>query len=355
VKTGGANVKQILEVASKKSSKEDRSLGEKILKNYFENSLTNFLIVSGQEKIELPKIGAGSNPASGRFTCDAECRERMPLGVLALVFFSSGMILLFKNTFFEAEPRRKDFLILLSISLVVFFTLFVPLAFDISSRFFLLIAPLPFIFLGLILEFLENNLKKVGVVLSALIVMTLVILNLIADQRRFQELGAAKSTAFRISGDKVLKENNRVTLEQQEEITDYMASFYAKNKFPVYVNSSSVYRRSFLYNLDQKNILRDDFRNNLNQKKVYQNGNYFLVFPTLSDVKNELNDYDDNYQISAKKEFGTLTLYQLVPKAESINAVEQQFGPKGKPQSAPGVPVRFRWEEIFSGEGSEEN
>jgi len=355
IKTGGDNFGKLFAVASKKSSKDDRALSEKFLKNYFENSLGHFLIVSGREKIELPKIEAGKNPVAGRFTCDAECKERLPLGVLALLFFSSGVLLLFKNAVFEAEPRRKDFLILASIALVVFFTLFVPLAFDMSPRFFLLIAPLPFIFLGLILEFLENNLKKAGAALAVLVVLVLVVSNLLADQKRFQELGAAKEKAFKTSGDKVLKENHRVTLEQQEQIMDYMASRYAKNKFPVYVNSDPFYRRSFLYHLDQKEIPRDDFRNNVNQKKVYRNGNYFLVYPTLANVEKEINDYSGNYQIAGKKEFGTLTLFELVPKPEAINAEEQQFAPKGKPQSAPGVPLRFRWEEIFSENGAEEN
>jgi len=205
------------------------------------------------------------------------------------------------------------------------------------------------------MEFLSNNFKKVGVVIATLIILVLILSNLLAVQKRFQELAAAKDTAFKISGDKVLKENHRVTLEQQEEITDYMASIYEKNKFPVYVNSDPFYRRSFLYHLEQNNIPRDDFRNNVNQKKVYRNGNYFLVYPTLSNVSKELNDYENNYSIVDEKEFGTLKLFQLEPKAEAVNAEVQQFGPKGKPQSAFGVPLRYRWEEIFSEDGSEEN
>jgi len=353
VKTGGDNFGKLFAVASKKSSKDDRALSEKFLKNYFENSLGHFLIVSGQEKIELPKIGAGSNPAVGHFTCDAECNERIPLGILAVLFFSSGIFLLFKKTFSEKDLKRKNFLILVSLALSVFFAIFVPLAFDISPRFFLLTAPLPFIFLGLIMEFLKVNLKKAGEIAAVLTVIVLIISNLLAVQKRFQELAAAKSSVFQISGDRVLKENTRVTLEQQEAITDYMESIYVKNKFPVYVNSDPFYRRSFLYHLDQKEIPRDDFRNNVNQKKVYQKGNYFLVYPTLANVEKEINDYSGNYQIAGKKEFGTLTLFELVPKPEAINAEEQQFEPKGKPKSAPGVPLRFRWEEIFSEDGGE--
>jgi 4-amino-4-deoxy-L-arabinose transferase-like glycosyltransferase len=355
IKTGGDNFGKLFSVATKKSSKEDRAFPEKLLKNYFENSLGDFLILSGRENIELPKIEAKSTPATGKFTCDAECQDRLPAGILSVVIFSLGIFLLFKNIYRGRETEKKDFLALMGIFFATSFLVFTPLAFDISPRFLLLIAPLPFIFLGFILEFMLANLKKAGTILAALAVIVLALSNLLAIQKRFQELAAAKDTAFKIGSDKVLKENTRVTLEQQYWITDYIESIYEKNKFPVYVNSDPFYRRSFLYHLEKRTIPRDDFRNNVNQKKVYQSGNYFLIYPTQSNLDKELNDYQNDYQISDKKEFGTLTLFQLAPKAEAINALEQQFGPKGKPQSAFGVPVRYRWEEIFSEDGSEEN
>ena len=88
-------------------------------------------------------------------------------------------------------------------------------------------------------------------------------------------------------------------------IIDYMESFYKKNNFPIYLNSDPYYRRSFLFHLDVRNIPRDDFRNVTNKSQVYKNGNYFLIYPTNSNLEKEMNDYAVAYDVINKKQFGT--------------------------------------------------
>ena len=128
------------------------------------------------------------------------------------------------------------------------------------------------------------------------------------------------------------------------------------------MNSEPFYRRSFLYHLEQREILRDDFRN---VGKVYQKGNYFLIHPALSNLEKRTAKYLVDFTVVETKDFGTLKVFHLIPKPGSIKAIEQVFGPEKKPTSAPGVPVRCRWNEIFgecntdgsedmSDEGSEE-
>jgi len=73
----------------------------------------------------------------------------------------------------------------------------------------------------------------------------------------------------------------------------------------------------------------------------------------LSDVEKDLKKYEADYTLIGEKEFGTLIVFQMEPKKESINLIQQDTQPKGKPKSAPGVPERYRWEEIFN-ENSEE-
>jgi hypothetical protein len=202
--------------------------------------------------------------------------------------------------------------------------------------------------LGFILEFIQKKIPKISGLILTLLILALLLSNFLQIKNRFSELNNAPHRSFDIPADRILKENTRVTLEQQYLINSHMLSFYNKNNYPIYLNSSSYYRRSFLYHLEKIEIPRDDLRNTANRHTVYQNGNYFLIYPTLANLDNRTGKYLNDFEIESKKEFGTLTLFHLIPKKGSVNAIQQEFEPEGKPKSDPGVPVRYRWEEIFS-------
>lgn len=345
-KTRGADFKEFKDVVAGKSSNDSgKTIIEKIAKDYTENSLGHFLILSSQNA-ELPKLN--QNPKLD-IACDQECRNNFPLGVVALALFSAGIILMLKNLFFEKDAAKKDFLIITSLWFIATFGLFVPLSFDISPRFWLLISALPFIFLGFTFKFLAKILpKNFALLLIIAATLALTLSNLYATYNRFNELKKAPNEGVKISADRILKEGHRVTLQQQYMIVGYMESFYKENKYPVYLNSDPFYRRSFLFHLDARNIPQDDFRNAVTNKKVYKNGNYFLIYPADSNFSQDIDNYSVAYYEIGRKQFGTLMVIQLAPKSEAVTDTEQQFSPKGRPKSAPGVPIRYRWDEIFN-------
>jgi hypothetical protein len=346
IKTGGGNIKEFQEVVRGKSNKDgDKNLIEKVIRNYSENAKNYWLILSSKNA-EIPTLEL--NPKAD-IKCDQKCRDGLFLGILSFVFFSAGLILLFKNFFTEKNVRKKDFLILLSIWLVVCFVLFIPLAYDVSPRFWLIVAFLPFIFLGLILDFFRKSLpRRYSIPLIAIITLIMLGSNLQEDYLRFNELSKAKSKPVVVSADRILKEKTRVTLEQQYDIINYIISLQKQNNYPIYLNSDPQYRRSFMFHLDQRSIPRDDIRNISISKKIYANGNYFLIYPTLSDWQKDLDKYSESYSLVDKKEFGTLTVFRISPKPEAVTDTQQVIEPRKKSESAPGVPERFTWEEIFS-------
>lgn len=349
IKTGGDNSKELIEMISGKSSKDsEKTLVEKAFKNYMEHSAAHFLMLSSQNT-ELPKLEKFD------IKCGQECRDKLPLGAAAVLIFSFGIFLLVKNLIYEKDVKKKDFLIIVFLWFGAAFGLFVPLAFDISPRFWLLTSALPFIFLGFIIEFIsEYRFKKIAAVFAISVIFILAASNLYETGKRFSEMKKAAYETVKVSQDRILKEGHRVTLEQQYMIIDYIEGFYEKNNYPIYLNSDPFYRRSLLFHLDQRSIPRDDLRNASNSHKVYQNGNYFLVYPTDSNLEKDIAKYEESYQVVGKKQFGTLMVIQMEPKPDAINAIEQEFEEKGKPKSAPGVPVRYRWEEIFGEEEIEE-
>jgi hypothetical protein len=349
IKTGGDNISEFKKVFLKKSNAGENTLLEKGIKNYSENALGYLLMVSGYEKAELPRVRQVG--ASFDFICDKGCREDMVVGGVALGLFSLGILLLLIRTKKDAWRKnddKSDFMVLMLLWFGVTFVLFTPIAYDFAPRFFLLIAALPFVFLGFLFQFLEENIKnkKISQGIFISLVLGLSVVNLQMVNQRFSQLAAAKTENFEISADRILKEGYRVTLEQQELVVSYIESIYAVNQFPVYVNSEAFYRRSLLYLLEKRSVVRDDFRSSQLKKIVYRDGNYFLVYPQNVNLENRTKKYLDNYEIVSEKKIGTLVVLQLKPKEEAINAEKQIFEPEKKPRSASGVPVRCRWNEI---------
>ncbi|HPN96134.1 MAG TPA: glycosyltransferase family 39 protein [Candidatus Moranbacteria bacterium] len=357
IATGGDNYGQFFKVAEGKSNKDDHNLPEKVIKNYKENSLGYFLILTGQGRTELPKVEIKNEV---NLTCDPNCMTKVNLGMVALVVFTVGLGLMIFYFWKGRKNENNDFLTLSVLWFAVIFGLYTLIAFDISPRFWLAVSGLPFIFLGLFLKSLEDYSrlnKNLINILVFLLVGVLVFFNLWEVKKRFWQYANAHQESFAIETDKILKERTRVTLEQQYLIIDYIVDFYEKNKYPVYLNSDPQFRRSFVFHLKNKSIPNDDWRNAVIGGKVYAEGNYFLVYPTLSSWTGDVQKYENNYRLIDKKEFGTLTVFHLEPLPGAINSQRQEFEEDGKNSSAPGVPVRYQWDEIFNddSETEEEN
>lgn len=353
VMTGGDNVKQILKVAKGKTAKNPRNILDKTVKNYVEHSLGYFVVLSGREEAELPKFTLAR--AKQEMKCDEGCKANVGWGIAGFLVLTAGLIFLFKSAFSEKDKAKKDFLVLTVIWFSTVFVFLTPLAFDIAPRFFLLVAPLPFIFLGLINLGISKIFPKISGWVLPFLTLVLFISNATLLKNRFWQFKDAPYKEFDISADRILKEKTRVTLEQQYAIVDYMESFYKENSYPIYLNAQPYHRRSLLYNVARREIPQDDLRNSKNNKTIYKEGNYFLVHPTFSNYDEEVSEYLPAYDVSGTKTFGTMTVIRLSPKPEAVNAVRQEFDEKGKPKSAGGVPVRYRWEEIFNDDASDEN
>ena len=343
LKTGGESVSEFKKVFLKKSTDKNgqHTLVEKIYKGTTETALGYFIIETGFQKAEIPTL---RQTGLIRFDalCDKRCRSNLPWGALAMVGYIVGFALLVKNTLTFQKGPKGDFVILVGLWFAITSIVFVPISYDFAPRFFLLIAPIPFVFLGFLFDFFAEK-KMIPVMYG--VVCVLVLANLFALTSRFSELSRASQEYFNIESDKILKERDRVTLQQQLEITDYIQKIYKQNNFPVYVNSEAFYRRSFLYHLEHRGIVRDDFRNT--GKNIYAHGNYFLIYIASVSPEENAKNYLDKYDIVETRHFGTLDVIRLAPKPELINADQQVFGPSKKPTSAPGVPVRCRWNEIF--------
>lgn len=345
--TKGANMQEFFKAITEKSEKGDNhTLADKVLRAYMESARGSLLLISGQEQTEIPSINL-SKSADGfiEVKCAEKCKKNVWLGILAIIGYSAGSVLLVWRFFHEKMVERKEALLLTGIWTVLVSGLYVPLAFDLAPRFFLLLVPITFLLLGLILNFLGEILRQKKIVVL-LVASLLVILNLVSLQTRFSELSRAVTEMVEPRADRVLKEKTRVTLEQQLEIANWLESFYRENGAIIYLNSEPFYRRAILYHIGRRGIPYEDLRG----AKVYRKGNYFTAYVSNSSAQKKTDKYSNSFDVVEKRQFGTLTVFRLAPKENMIVAEEQPIKPQKKKQKAhtPGVPERYTWNEIFN-------
>jgi hypothetical protein len=346
IKSGGDNIRQLTATVGEKSEgKADYDLVEKTIKNLTESTLNYWIIVSGFQTAELPRIAIKLKTFQVETECKESCKNNLPMGIIATIFFVLGLIALIIKSFFEKDPLKKDFLILNLILFFVSFGIFTLLAYDISPRFYLIIIFLPFVFWGLIFYELSKIFKIKNIIWVGAIVF--VSFNLYFDVEFFNQLAKAKSEQIEIKTDKILKQKTRITLEQQKLIVDYIEKIYKKNNYAVFYHGQSEFHRAFAYLLDKKGIPRDGISAGDNYK-ICKKGNYFLIIRSQSD-KQSFAQYFNYFSILEEKKFGTLTVYYLAPKANIINCeTPDQSKFRTYKDEGGAVAKRYIWKEVFN-------
>ena len=212
---------------------------------------------------------------------------------------------------------------------------------DISPRFFLLSAFLPFVFLGLIFEAMPKKFR-LDAIIPGLILVLLIFSNVKEIKQRFLELFLAGQKNIAIETDLILKEKTRVTYAQEQMITRHMIDIQKKNSYPILFYGEPRYVPALAYILDQSGAL---FNDRVNHSQVYRYANYFWVDFSRSDNQYAIGGKEKPfYDITEIRNFGTLTILRLSPKEEAITDDYKIFE-EGEHRS--GAPKRFKWNELF--------
>lgn len=169
-------------------------------------------------------------------TCGTKSLGRNVDGIvfaMGAVLFFGGMLLAFRMLRREQERSRRYFLVLNVAFLVLSFLLLVPLANEVSMRFFLMMIFLPFVLLGLWFEFLREKFPKQADVFMICAVVALVLLNGYAVQRSFSEYASFLDEHSTAGMDNVL-------LREVEEAADFIV-LHAEGKSTVSLRGDSKY------------------------------------------------------------------------------------------------------------------
>jgi len=183
-----------------------------------------------------------------------------------LIFFLGGYFFLFKKTIKESDRNRKIFLQIMSGYVILSFLFYITWATELSVRFFLPLSFVPFLILGLWLNFFEKKFKK-GLWLVITIVSVVSFLNLGKIFHTYKDL--------RYGGREINGDFDYLTLGEGKYVVDFMTKNSSEKT--VYVDAQAGYLfkslRSLQFLAEKENVeiiqLRKEIKLNYGDRLFY--------------------------------------------------------------------------------------
>lgn len=326
----GYNTKEFIQAFSTKTDHKS-TLVEKAVSAFRSGAEYYVIILSGNDRIWTPKIKFEKGWVN--FSCQNHCKETGHwLSNTAIAFFLLSALLIIWQII-----KRKKPMMFVGLFFLAAFLIFTQIS--IEPRFYLLVAPLPFFFLGNAVEVVWRKNAIIAKVIFVSLIILLSYTNLSRITQRFRDLENADKKLVPIQTDRIIGEDERVSLRQFQAISNYMFSAYQKNGYPVLIYSELLYVRSFMY-LTEKNGASVGL---LEKGTVYSHANSFVVLRTRRQCG--LKAYLEDYEIVDKKDFGTFTVYELTPKADKITAIDAPHLPDSFEYIS--VPQQITWRDAL--------
>ena len=331
----GENTKAFFDALSSKKEKE--GLVSQIAENVLTQSQAYALILTGNERIVLPSLTFKNG--FPKISCADYCRKTPGwMRVSTILFFIIAFI-----AFLITIRKQKGDWLCMGLWFIAIFLTFTGIASQLAPRFFPLLIPLPYFFLGALLLAVRKKSTPVfhSLLFAILLLCTFTNFSLLVS--RASELRQAKTHNVNNPTDRILEEPIRVTYEQQKEIAAYLVAIHNKNGFPVFIDSESFWRRSIKYIAERDHGISFDFLFPANE---YKNTNTFIILRTKKSGDSVFEKYADHYNRTDKKEFGTITVHTLTPK-EGVSFSENPPITKPILETDGGDIARITWKDAF--------
>lgn len=301
----GQNTKAFFEALG--SKKEGDGIRAQISSNFLTQAKAYALILSGNERIVLPYLKFKSTIPE--IKCGDYCKKTPDwIRNTTIIFFFAGML----GLFWQAIRKKGELAYVLIWFLAISFT-FTGIASQLAPRFFPLLVPLPYIFLGVLLSLLAMISRWAFWSAFIIVLAVFTYSNLSLMMSRAYEMQNVATKNISISTDRIIEEPVRVTYEQQLSIARFLAQEYEKNGHPVRIDAESFWRRSVKYLAEREFGVSIGF---LTPGEVYANSNSYILLRTKKEGGSVFKKYTDAFDIGERQEFGTLSLYAVYPKAQ---------------------------------------
>lgn len=319
----GENSQNFFEAIRNKPS--DKPLTDKIIKNFGEQ-LDYYCLVTSSECYK------------GTFK-----NHKYPV-IFTGTIFLVGFLVLLAGLRKKRSQKEKDFLWLVLIWMSVFFILSIPVAFQLRPRFFILVFPIPFILVGLIYEFLEEKLGKIGQVISWLLILAVLSFNIRGTYLWFKEQADAQVKKIQAERTLILKVKDGVTLGQLDRVTDFI---YQNRKegsnIYYYVKPEHVFPlKHLLFRKDPKMVA---LPLKINEDP---NAQYFAITPVHRKLEPVTKKFGDTFTVKQSEKIGQLMVSEIEFTSWPVST-EFRFN-KSRSKSD-----RVYWKDIFGIKENPEN
>lgn len=174
----GENIKAFFVGAEKKQKKV--SFAEKLIQSASCWVQGNIDIISGYEISDTCTFKPEKN------------KNDLAVFIFGTLFVLGGTILGFRYLKKESNPDKKSFLALIFIYMAIVYLIFIPIAFELSVRFYLILIFLPFLLLGFWWKFFAEKIKHYPVILPMILCVLLIFSNIYFVHKYFAELASYK-------------------------------------------------------------------------------------------------------------------------------------------------------------------
>ena len=266
-------------------------------------------------------------------------RSDYPAVIVSALIFLAGLILTIRKLRQKnISTLQKDFLALIIIWIGVFTILTIPVAFQLRPRFFIVVFATPFIFLGLMYEYLEEKInRRQALVASILLTAGIIGWNSHGTYDWFKEQAKSQKSAFPVKRTLILKAKDGVTLGQLQGVADWM---YARHRMgaTLYYYVKPEHVRPIEYLLHEK----QDKNLNFLTLKVNEDprAQYFAVMPANDKIDSIYVKYGRDINVIASQQFGQLRVYEIDFPGR-ITSSTFKFKSKGSSED------RIYWKDVF--------
>ena len=316
---GGQNSKNFIEALGSKPVA--KPLSDKLVKTVTENIKYYCLVTTSQcygssMKNELPA-----------------------LSVTALILLAGAFLAIRSLRDKTRSVVARDFLFLLIAWVAVFTILTVPVSFQLRPRFFIVVFAIPFIFVGLIAEYLDSRLKRGSALAIALLLAGGIVgWNTHGTSAWFKEQEKSQKSALIVKRTLILKAKDGVTLGELQGVTDWMYARHESGK-TLYYYVKPEHVRPIDYLLSSKHDAGLSFATMTN--KTDSEAQFFAVTPTKSGLAPVTKKFGVNITALSSQQFGQLTVYELSFPDRIIES-------SSKVKKTNAEPDRVFWKDVFT-------
>lgn len=217
--------------------------------------------------------------------------------------------------FWKKQPSKRPFVYLIFIWFFVFVALQIKTNTSLKPRFFMPIASVPFIFLGMIYIFIEKFKNKFSniLIISSFFIILLLNFNGIKTNYDYFKYSEKDSIGRKI----FIKQDDGKVLEQHLEATNYMASEVRKSGKIACFYTSASYERTyeFLFKVYYPDVKYDRISKAIEDKSACQ---YFSIV-TVDNDKLIGTNYADYFDFEGSETFGRIAVWNAIPRENFLN------------------------------------